>query len=154
MSRIAVAAFFVLIAMSASAEDNPRLITVRPTEVFAEPDERAAVLATLDPHVVLVPDQRKDFWYHISIITGKGPVNGWVHEFDVNAGFGRSKGQLLAQNENMLTAIAELRAENARLKEQLADTKAELDRVAAENAWLKHAPEKVLEGQRETPQKN
>ncbi len=130
------------------------LLTRHETPVYEKPDLKAKVLAQLAQNVKVTSDAQEKFWFRVSVELDGKTVEGWVNQADVDTMMGRSKGQLLVENESLLKEVAELRKKVAELQEKVAELqkaemkfKEEMARLSAErdkaDAKAAHAQDEI-----------
>lgn len=122
--RAPLAVLFVFLA--ACPAPGRELLTRNKTPVYREPSKSSRVLGHLSQNVKVSSDKRKDFWFHVSAEIGGRALSGWVNQVDVTTTMGRSKGQLLAENERLYSELVELRSTKGQLLDQLKQTREEL----------------------------
>lgn len=141
-----------LILSAAAPTLGRELITRAKTPVYEKPDKNSAVLIELEPHVLLTSDEAKDFWFRVSVEVAGKQVSGWVNQTDVSDTMGRAKGELLAENKQLLGEVTELRKKTKTLEQQLDDLDQKLKRanesklaLQGELATMKAQLEKALD---------
>jgi len=145
MKKLSVVTLTVLIGLLVSGTASAStLLTLNETPVREKPDEDAPVLATVEPFVKLHSAKRRDFWFLVSVEVDGKIVSGWVNQTDVSDMMGRSKGQLLAQNDKLLEEFGKLR-------KQIKAAQVRLEEQAGENATLKEELEALRGAVEEGP---
>jgi hypothetical protein len=119
----AIIAFVLFISLPAAAGT---LMTRARTPVRAEPKQGARVLCEIPQNVKIPFDERNNFWYRVSCKAEGRRVEGWVFYEHVDNMMGRTKGQLLAQNDQLYQELVELRAEVAKQKAAAEEAREEL----------------------------
>jgi len=134
----------LLVLLAACPALGSEFMTNNTTIVYEEPDRKSAVVAEIPVNVKISSDKRKDYWFHVTVQLDDKEVSGWVNQEDVTDLMGRSKGQLLAENNHLYDELVALRKtvkelqaglaaaleENKTLKEQLQAPTAEPEAAA------------------------
>ena len=76
--------------------------------------------------------KRQNYWFHVTAEIDDKTVSGWVYQTDVNTLMGRSKGQLIAENNRLYDEAVDLRRKLKASNRQLAEARAEIDKLKAE----------------------
>lgn len=130
--------YAVLIAVvTASPSPVVELMTRQKAIVREAPSETARAVAELPPNIKVQSDERKDFWFHISARVGSTEVKGWVNQTDVTTIMGRSKGQLIEENDRLYKELVSLREAEARLEKDAGSAREAIRKAEEEIAELK-----------------
>lgn len=99
----------LLVLLAACPALGRELMTNDTTLVYEKPDRKSTVAAEIPVNVKISSDERKNYWFHVTVRIDDEEVSGWVNQTDVTDLMGRSKGQLLAENDRLYEELVELR---------------------------------------------
>jgi len=99
----------LLVLFAACPALGSEFMTNNATLVYEKPDRKSDVVGEIPMNVKISSDERKDYWFHVTVQLDDKEVSGWVNQQDVTDMMGRSKGQLLAENDRLYGELVELR---------------------------------------------
>ncbi len=127
----------VVVVVAATPSPVSEMMTRQKTLIRESPNPTARVLGELPPNVKVQSDERKDLWFHISVKTEGADIKGWVHQADVMATMGRSKGQLIEENDRLYAELVMLREAKLLLEKDAQASREALRKAEDEIAGLK-----------------
>jgi|GEM_PF-2840014 len=99
----------LLVLFAARPALGSEFMTNNVTLVYEKPNRKSKVVAEIPVNVKISSDERKDYWFHVTVRLDDENISGWVNQTDVTDLMGRSKGQLLAENNRLYDELVALR---------------------------------------------